>query len=724
MSLYMLDISIDTYLETVGISLHNRSSELWLPDAGTAGTGDSQEFLLAAPEPDIVTPIITLEELKGRIASINAELNAGDGSDAYRQCISWKHANERIERVRMSQPNYTAPYEPTWDGSFASGQLAGSELYEYYHGYIVTEDGTETKPEFWIDGEDAVLFSITEGAQRPGFDENVKQFSYSVVSARPVPAGTYEFNHHYIPFGVLVCEHTYSFEITADVIAPEGVLHELFFDPVTVDSTVAADSANGVLKPATFLDTNRASATIERIAWESSSTGPGQSGTVKLEVNPDDALAGHILEFVELDGTVSLSLDDVDAVVDSVNDTLSWTVAEQPWEDGDLLMVRILGEPPTCSGGTVVPNPADSPELVKECEALILVKETLAGTAELNWSLDVPITGWDGITVSGTPLRITSLALPSRGLNGRIPAQLGILRHLSNLDLSDNQLTGPIPSELGSLGRITRLRLAGNSFTWCVPVTFRDVKDSDHHDVDLFECMEYGQGRPASEGSAIFASVSAGSKHTCGIQDDGSLVCWSNASRHLTDPPAGKFTSVSVGGNHTCGLRADGTVECRDGGLYVQAMVPRYAFSSISAGGSHTCGLKTGGSVACWGSDEFGQSSPPPGEFASVSAGSSHTCGVKTNSSVACWGSNEYGESSPPDGRFLAVSVGEFHACGIRTDGSLVCWGSDERGYSSPPHGEFASVSVGGSHACGVKVDGIVACWGNDFYGQTSPPGR
>ena len=61
----MLDISIDTYLETVGISLHNRSSELWLPD--TAGTGDSQEFLLAAPEPDIVTPIITLEELENSV---------------------------------------------------------------------------------------------------------------------------------------------------------------------------------------------------------------------------------------------------------------------------------------------------------------------------------------------------------------------------------------------------------------------------------------------------------------------------------------------------------------------------------------------------------------------------------------------------------------------------------------------------------------------------------
>ena len=60
-----------------------------------------------------------------------------------------------------------------------------------------------------------------------------------------------------------------------------------------------------------------------------------------MEVNPDNAFADHILDFVELDGTVSLSLDDVYAVVDSVNDTLSWTVSDQPWEDGDLLMVRV-----------------------------------------------------------------------------------------------------------------------------------------------------------------------------------------------------------------------------------------------------------------------------------------------------------------------------------------------------------------------------------------------
>ena len=228
-------------------------------------------------------------------------------------------------------------------------------------------------------------------------------------------------------------------------------MHELFFDPVTVGSTVAADSANGVLSPATFADTNGSTATISSIAWKASSTGSGQAGTVTIGLTPVHAIAGQSVDFIELDGTVSLSLDVADAEVDTSSDILSWTDMSQPWEDGDLLMVRILGEPPTCSGGTVVPNPADSPELVKECEALILVKETLAGTAELNWSLDVPITGWDGITVSGTPLRITSLALPSRGLNGRIPAQAAYIETSVESGPERQSIDGAHPVGIGQL---------------------------------------------------------------------------------------------------------------------------------------------------------------------------------------------------------------------------------------------------------------------------------
>ena len=554
--------------------LHDRHSRLWLPSAGTAGTGDSQEFLLEPPAESVSTPTITIGELKQRIAVIDAELAAGDGSDAYMGCLKSKYRFERMERVRATQPGYTRPsFQPYWSGAFASGQPAGSVLYEYDYGFVQTEGGIKKKTRFWIDGRDASLFSVTEGDLRAGSGEyrNSFGFSYYVVSTRPFPAKMLEFKHHY--GGYIECGNAITFEITVNVFAPEAVVHEAFFDPVIVGSTVAAGGGNGVLSPATFPEANGGTSTIDSIAWEASNTDSGQGGMVTMGLRPVDAITGHTVDFIELDGSLLLSLDVGDASVDEENDSLSWTVESQPWDEGDLLMVRIRGEHPSCSGGTVVPNPTGSPDLVKECEALLLAKDTLAGTGRLNWSLDVPITSWDGITVSGMPQRITSLALPSRGLNGRIPAQLGILSYLSNLDLSDNQLTGYIPSELGNLGRITRLRLAGNDLRWCVPVAFGGVKDSDHNDVGLFECVEYGQGRTASEGSEIFDSVSAGDRHTCGIKADGSLVCWSNPSRLLTDPPAGKFTWVSAGGDQTCGLRADGTVECWSRGSYGPATV-------------------------------------------------------------------------------------------------------------------------------------------------------
>ena len=321
----------DTY------SLHDRHRKLWLPSAGTTATGDDKEFLLAVPEPGKDTPTITIRELKSRITAVNAELNAGDGSDAYRTCVRNKYQFERMERVRMSGSSGSAQYrnfEPIWGGIFASGQPTGAELYEYDYGFVETV-GAEKKTRFWIDGQDAVLFSIEEADRRPYLRDQMR-FSYSVVSVRPIPAGVYEFNHHYGAF--IDCGNTATFAITANVLPPEGTLHEAFFDPVTDGSTVAADSTNGVLKPAGFTDANGASATIQRIAWEA---GTGESGTVKLKLRPHDGIAGHTLHFIALDGSVPLSLKVDEATVDAANDTLSWTVASPPWDDGDKLMLRI-----------------------------------------------------------------------------------------------------------------------------------------------------------------------------------------------------------------------------------------------------------------------------------------------------------------------------------------------------------------------------------------------
>ena len=116
------------------------------------------------------------------------------------------------------------------------------------------------------------------------------------------------------------------------VVTAEGVVHEALFDPVTDGSAVAADSTVGVLDPAAFIDAG-ATTTIERIEWE--------AGTTKIKLTPHTALAGRVVDFIELDGTVSLSLIIDDATVDAANNTLNWPVSSQPWDDGDKLMVRM-----------------------------------------------------------------------------------------------------------------------------------------------------------------------------------------------------------------------------------------------------------------------------------------------------------------------------------------------------------------------------------------------
>lgn len=117
--------------------------------------------------------------------------------------------------------------------------------------------------------------------------------------------------------------------------------------------------------------------------------------------------------------------------------------------------------PPLCANGPVVPNPATNADLVADCTALLAAKDTLRGTAALNWSADTALSGWDGITVAGTPARVTELRLPRKSLTGSIPAEQGHLSALVKLRLNGNRLTGAIPLELPNLANLTHLYLRG-----------------------------------------------------------------------------------------------------------------------------------------------------------------------------------------------------------------------------------------------------------------------
>ena len=125
--------------------------------------------------------------------------------------------------------------------------------------------------------------------------------------------------------------------------------------------------------------------------------------------------------------------------------------------------------PASCAAGGAVADPANNPGLVSDCDALLAARDTLAGTATLNWSASRPIRRWYGVTVADSPLRITRLEFWGKRLTGMVPSELGGLSNLRSLYLYGHQLTGPIPMELGGLAKLESLYLHDNQLTGPIP---------------------------------------------------------------------------------------------------------------------------------------------------------------------------------------------------------------------------------------------------------------
>lgn len=119
---------------------------------------------------------------------------------------------------------------------------------------------------------------------------------------------------------------------------------------------------------------------------------------------------------------------------------------------------------------------ADGSGLAADADALLAARDILAGDAALDWSRDLPVPAWRGVTVGGAPPRIVGLTLTRAGLNGRIPPGLGGLTRLVALRLDGNRLDGPIPGELGGLADLRELALQDNELTGAVPASLGSLR--------------------------------------------------------------------------------------------------------------------------------------------------------------------------------------------------------------------------------------------------------
>lgn len=249
----------------------------------------------------------------------------------------------------------------------------------------------------------------------------------------------------------------------------------------------------------------------------------------------------------------------------------------------------------------------------------------------------------------------------------------------------------------------------------------------------------------------VLQDLSAGGNHTCGISTSGQAYCWgADYSGEVGDGDetyfghgsAGvfgglDFATVSAGSSHTCAISTSAEAYCWGAGGFgalgngskdmmtaPSLVAGGFTFGSVSSGGWHACGITTSGETYCWGSNESGQlGTEAATEICDRREGTSN---VRLSEPCATRPVRFSG------GLTLAhVSAGGRHTCGITTDGEAYCWGNNEFGQLGngstsnsvapvPISGglRFESVSAGWEYTCGVTDDGIAYCWGDNGHGQ------
>jgi alpha-tubulin suppressor-like RCC1 family protein len=247
----------------------------------------------------------------------------------------------------------------------------------------------------------------------------------------------------------------------------------------------------------------------------------------------------------------------------------------------------------------------------------------------------------------------------------------------------------------------------------------------------------YGEATPLP---GTFMELSAGYGHTCGLRGDGSVACWGSGytplqgepepPMPLSPIPAGRFTAISSAISTTCGLRArsvpweypEGNLVCWNASGWQLPAPPQGDFVAVSVGYDFSCALRANGKPACWGYLDPAQV-PAEDTFIAVSTGAHHACGLHADGSVRCWGDNWSGQATPPAELFTAISAGSYNTCGLRPDGTVLCWGDNGGGEFTPPPDRFSALAAGENQACGLRPDGHVACWGKvNWNFQPEPP--
>ena len=320
----------------------------WLPaetSANGASSTSETRFLLEVPDrissPGATAsssqlPNTTVTKLKAFIAALDAWVQKGGNDIAYLECVRDSFVLDAL-----------------LNGMKERGESIGSsETFILDSGspalMMIPDVQPRVNGRFWLTGPDTDLLAFTNGEVR---------------NTRPLPRGKYLVYLNlqtppYIACDYHPVEYVDAHRANFVVAAPSGTLHEAFFDPVSIGTTIGADGTNGVLKPNTFTASDSTTTTLHSIDYSGSS--------VRMLFSQTTGLSGKEVQFIMLDGTVGLTVPFSSATVETVvsqGTRYSWTTCSAPWVAGEKVMIRIrnasggTSSTPSCIGVTPTATP-------------------------------------------------------------------------------------------------------------------------------------------------------------------------------------------------------------------------------------------------------------------------------------------------------------------------------------------------------------------------------
>ena len=168
-----------------------------------------------------------------------------------------------------------------------------------------------------------------------------------------------------------------------------------------------------------------------------------------------------------------------------------------------------------------------------------------------DWNSQRELSQWAGVFTDAAG-RVNRLYLSDNNLSGTLPAELGSLTALQNLELIGNNLTGPLPAELGNLVNLKVLTLEKNAgLSGPLPLELTNLTNLSQfrfHDTglcappdrafqDWLRGVDYFTGGhcPAEDRAALVAFYQATGGNG-----------WRSRVNWLTDRPLGEWAGVTV----------------------------------------------------------------------------------------------------------------------------------------------------------------------------------